>query len=294
MLSRKRKFLLFPLILLIILTGNYTIMVNKNINDIGLSLLQCIKKIKGEEVDVAALETVETAIIAHSLWDALLKKHVALSGSVDYKGFMADKNQLQQYLDLLSNNPPAKNWSTEDQLAYWINAYNAFTVKLIIDHYPVQSIKKIDGTLPIIKSPWDIKFFKIGGIDFDLNTIEHVILRKQFEEPRIHFAINCASVSCPNLRKEAFTAAVLETQLEEQATIFINNPIKNKISKDRLQLSPLFDWFKSDFTKEQDLLAFLQPYTTVSLHSDIPLEYLDYDWNLNEVAAMNEATLASF
>jgi len=134
----------------------------------------------------------------------------------------------------------------------------------------------------MVNSSWDIKFFKIGGVDFDLNTIEHRILRKHFDEPRIHFAINCASISCPRLRNEAFIAEKLEEQLNIQAHYFMNNPINNRITEDEITLSPIFNWFKSDFTKRGDLLSYIQNYTDVKLNAEIPLVYQEYNWNLNE------------
>jgi hypothetical protein len=143
----------------------------------------------------------------------------------------------------LVNNPPdKKEWSESAQLAYWINVYNAFTIKLIIDHYPVESIKDIGSKIqvPFINSPWDIKLIEIEGKKYDLNNVEHSILRKDFEEPRIHFAIVCASFSCPKLRREAFTAEKLEEQLQEQAVDFINDPAKNSISKNKAEVSKIF------------------------------------------------------
>ena len=221
-----------------------------NINDIGLKVLSWVKKVKGESVDVAALDKANTPTLQHLEWTSLLQKHVSDSGQVDYEGFIADSVLLNQCLAHFSKYPPGKNWTEAEKLAYWINAYNIFTIKLIVDHYPLKSIKDIGDGLPMINSPWDIKFFKIGNIDFDLNTIEHEILRKQFNEPRIHFAINCASISCPKLRTEAFTAQKLEAQLEEQTTDFINNPDKNSINDKETKLSKIFDWFQSDFTKK--------------------------------------------
>ena len=137
---------------------------------------------------------------SHEDWTALLSVHVSEAGFADYRGFQRDSIKLDQYLEKLSNHPPNQDkWSEEEQLAYWINAYNAYTVKLILMHYPVRSIKDIGSSIqiPFVNSPWDIKFIQIGDKKLDLNNIEHSILRKEFEEPRIHFAINCASFSCP-------------------------------------------------------------------------------------------------
>lgn len=255
---------------------------NTNLNDIGMSFFQWIKKMKGAKVDLSLLNKEESKVIEHELWNQLLVELVSPEGAVNYKGFIAEKDRFQQYLDLLSTYPPAKNWTEAEQIAYWINAYNAFTVKLIIDHYPLKSIKDIGGNVPMVNSSWDIKFFKIGGVDFDLNTIEHRILRKHFDEPRIHFAINCASISCPRLRNEAFIAEKLEEQLNIQAHYFMNNPINNRITEDEITLSPIFNWFKSDFTKRGDLLSYIQNYTDVKLNAEIPLVYQEYNWNLNE------------
>jgi hypothetical protein len=138
---------------------------------------------------------VQAMPVSHASFTDLLKKHVAASGKVNYKGFIRDSLQLNQYLELLSDNPPQNSWSREDQLAYWINAYNAFTLQLIIRNYPLKSIKDIGSRIkiPFVNTPWDIKFIRIGKRKFDLNNIEHDILRGKFKEPRIHFAIVCAS-----------------------------------------------------------------------------------------------------
>jgi len=253
-----------------------------NINDIGLKALSWVKKIKGDAVDLEEIQLPNSPTVTHDRWNILLQKHVTASGSVNYAGFKNDNILFEEYLNDLTKHPPGKNWSEKEQLVYWINAYNAFTVKLIIDHYPLKSIKDIGDGLPMISSPWDLKFFKIGETDFDLNTIEHEILRKQFEEPRIHFAINCASFSCPRLRNEAFTAEQIESQLEDQTRYFINNPDKNIIAKDKVQLSKIFDWFESDFKKQKPIADYIQQYTSVNLSEDFETEYLDYDWNLNE------------
>ena len=221
--------------------------------------------------------------ISHELWDSLVKKYASTDGKVNYQGFIQDSVQFNSYLKLLKNNHPnPQNWNEKEQLAYWINAYNAFTVKLIVDHYPLKSIKDIKKGLPFINSVWDIKFIKIEDATYDLNNIEHSILRKNFEEPRIHFAINCASVSCPNLRNEAFTVEKLEDQLTEQAKLFLKDQGKNIITADKVELSNLFSWFKKDFKKKGNLIAYLNKYAPVQINKNAKIDYLDYDWNLNE------------
>lgn len=252
-----------------------------NINDIALKTLGFIKKAKGDSVNLSALKTKESNMIKHEEWTVLLNKHVAENGDVDYKGFQNDIVSFNVYLNALSHHPPGKNWTKNDKLAYWINVYNAFTVKLILDYYPLSSIKDISSGLPMINSPWDIKFFKIGDVDFDLNTVEHEILRKEFEEPRIHFAINCASFSCPKLRNEAFESAKLEKQLNEQAKEFIFNPDKNTLSSNQAELSKIFLWFESDFKPVGGVPVFIQKYKPdYNLNSKI--SYKDYNWSLNQ------------
>ena len=222
---------------------------------------------------------------SHKLWDELLKKHVDGKGMVDYEGFIQDKEKLQQYLDQLSNTPPdPESWSEAEQLAYWINAYNAFTVKLIVDFYPVESIEDLHPTegIPTINTVWHKKFFKIGGEESSLDEIEHQILRKQFQEPRIHFAINCASFSCPPLRQESFTSKDLNSQLEEQAVRFINDPKHNKFNPDGAQLSKIFSWFEGDFTKNGNLIDYLNRYAKPKLNQNTPINFLEYDWKLNK------------
>jgi hypothetical protein len=218
-------------------------------------------------------------------WTLLLKKHVSESGKVNYKGFIKDSLELNTFLSALSHNPPdTKTWSKEAQLAYWINAYNAYTVQLVLRHYPLKSIKEIGSRIqiPFVNTPWDLKFITIGKNLYDLNNLEHGILRK-FGEPRIHFAINCASFSCPKLRNEAYTAARLNEQLDDQAKMYINNPAVNSISEHEAQVSKLFSWFSGDFeTFGQTVSDFINLYSKVKITKNTKVSYKDYNWNLNE------------
>ena len=247
--------------------------------------------------DASTFQVNEKTRFDHSLFDELLKEHVTKEGDVNYQGFLADQAQLDQYLELLSNNPPnKKTWSEEEQLAYWINAYNAFTVKLILNHYPVKSIKDIKKGIPFVNGVWDIEFFKIGGKEMNLNEIEHGIIREEFEEPRIHFAVNCASFSCPHLRNEAFVAERLDEQLTDQTRVFLADTRKNKIeNSDKIYLSKIFQWYSTDFTNKgffsrlfggkgrtENLINYIQPFVEESLNKDTEIEFLDYNWNLNE------------
>jgi hypothetical protein len=222
--------------------------------------------------------------VPHAPLTALLKKHVAADGQVNYKGIIRDSLQLNQYLKQLSDNPPQNKWSREDQLAYWINAYNAFTLQLIIRNYPLKSIKDIGSKvkIPFVNTPWDIKFVRIGKEKFDLNNIEHSILRGKFKEPRIHFAIVCASVSCPRLLNEAYTGSRVNQQLEEQARDFINDKSRNKVTANAAQLSQIFNWFRGDFTRNGTLTEFINKYSRIKINKNARITYLDYDWGLNE------------
>lgn len=226
-----------------------------------------------------------TKPVSHEQWNQLLKKYVTTDGKVNYKGFLKDSIELNKYLQLLSDNPPDESaWSSQEQLAYWINAYNAFTIKLILKYYPIKSIKDIGSSIqiPFVNTPWDVKFINIGKEKMDLNNIEHGVIRKKFHEPRIHFSIVCASRSCPKLRNEAFTADRLEEQLTAQAKDFLSDSFRNKVSADELQLSKILDWYSMDFPKGEKFIEFLNKYSPVRINKNANITYLDYNWNLNE------------
>lgn len=221
--------------------------------------------------------------ISHATWDTLLQKHVDADGWVDYAGFLDDRAQFDQYTKLLSDNHPnERNWSRDERMAYWINAYNAFTVQLILDHYPVKSIKDIKKGIVFVNTVWDIKFIEIEGNKYDLNNIEHGILRKRWDDYRIHFAVNCASYSCPRLRNEAFTAANLEQLLDDQARLFINDTRKNNTSTG--QLSSIFKWYSGDFKKgDNTVRKIVNQYADKPIPANTDISYMDYGWSLNDI-----------
>ncbi len=210
----------------------------------------------------------------HDYFNDLLKKYVTADGTVNYKGFKADDHLLEDYLSQLKNNPVNSDWTKKEKLAYWINAYNAFTIKLIVDNYPISSIQKLDGG-----KPWDRKWIKIGDKTYSLNNIENDIIRPQFNEPRIHFAVNCAAKSCPPLSNSAWTPANLEEKFETATKKFINNSQYNAIDKNGATVSKIFDWYKEDFG---DLTAFLNKYSDVQIKSGGKIKFMDYNWGLNE------------
>ncbi|MCC6411567.1 MAG: DUF547 domain-containing protein [Saprospiraceae bacterium] len=221
---------------------------------------------------------------SHERWDALLKKHVREDGRVDYRGFQRDSQELNRYLKTLEYTPPdSEAWTTHEQMAYWINAYNAFTIQLVIRHYPVESIKDIKRGVTFVNTVWDIKFIRIGGKSYDLNNIEHGILRKDFKDARIHAALNCASVSCPPLRREAFTATNLHQQLDAAMRSFVNDPARNRIAAGKAEISEIFKWFDGDFVRDAgSVKAYINRYAKSPVGDKTSLNYLPYDWNLNE------------
>lgn len=210
----------------------------------------------------------------HALWTHQLQTYVDDEGNVNYAQWKNDSSGLEDYIQNLESNPPQKYWTKGDSLAYFINAYNAVTVKLILDNYPLKSIRKLI-------TPWRFKRFRLGDKKVSLGHIEHQILRKM-NEPRIHFAINCASASCPRLQKQAFVSHRLDKQLEEVTRTFINDTTKNQISAEALKLSKIFFWFGSDFGNREDRRAFIQKYTSVALLPKAKIGFLPYDWSLNE------------
>ena len=232
---------------------------------------QPTKEVQGELMAVDPSEV----IVDHSVWDGLLKKHVDNFGRVDYKGFQKDKAQLTEYLTMLSKQQPKERWSVQELLAYYINTYNAYTVNLILENYPVKSIKDING-------PWTKGIVPIGDTDLSLGGIENGILRKM-NEPRIHFAINCASYSCPKLLNEAFVPSKIDRQLERVTKEFINSD-KNDIRSQNPKLSSIFDWYRKDFivNGKVDVIAYINRYSDTKITLETSIEYKNYDWNLNE------------
>ncbi|MDC0304135.1 DUF547 domain-containing protein [Flavobacteriales bacterium] len=217
----------------------------------------------------------------HSPWSELLVAYVDSTGWVNYKGFVQDSVKLNAYLTNLSKCTPSAKWKEEEKLAYWINVYNAFTVKLIVEHYPVASIKDIKKGIPFINSVWEMDFFKIGGEDYNLSNVEHDILRKGFNEPRIHFAIVCGSKSCPRLLNEAYEAEKLGYQLMIQTRNFMDDNSKNEIEVEEIRISSIFKWFEKDFTQGFTIQEFIRPYSKRDFLSSAKVKYLSYDWDLN-------------
>ena len=232
-----------------------------------------IKKPSSSPIKKLGLKDEQKTADQRKIWNQLLQKHVSFEGKVNYAGFINDKQKLNTYLDYLKKNEPDANADLNSKLAYWMNAYNAFTVKLIIDHLPLESIKDI-------KDPWGQRFFQIGSKWYNLNEIEHKILRKM-NEPRIHFGINCASISCPKLLNKAFTPSNVQNELEILTASFINDATKNTISSNQVIISKIFDWFAKDFKKNESILHFLNRYAQNQIATGAKIKYKEYNWNLN-------------
>jgi hypothetical protein len=230
-------------------------------------------------VSVVSTTLHATGSFDHSLFSKVLKDHV-VNGTVDYAGIKEDK-RFDQYLAALSKVDPYEIKDDTARLVFWINAYNAFTIKLINDHYPVQSIRDIvQGEA----GPWDIVWIDLGGKKYSLNHIEHEIIRKEHNEPRIHFALVCAAKSCPPLRSEAYVAGRLDRQLDDNARVFLFNRTHNRFdeSSGTLYLSEIFSWFGEDFVERY---GSAQQYvlSVLGLADVRPAEvkYIQYDWRLN-------------
>jgi len=248
---------------------------------------------------------------SHAAWNALLHKHVVLisdckASQVRYADFAKDRAPLKSYLDTVSKVSEAefKSWSKTQQMAFLINAYNAFTVEKILTRYP--DLKSIRDFGTVFGNPWKDKFFTLFGHESYLDQIEHEMLRAKgvYNEPRVHFAVNCASIGCPMLREEAYVADRLDAQLEEQARRFLSDRSRNRYSAERnqLEVSKIFDWFKEDWTSgykgigaDQTPVASREQFFAryAKALADRPddqakiagekagLAFLDYDWGLN-------------
>jgi len=239
----------------------------------------------------------------HTIWDDMLSAHVRViddgqATQVDYNGFKAERKRLGSYLEMLSNikHDSFEQWPYADKLAFLINAYNAWTVELILTAYPdLVSIKELGG---LFQSPWEKEFIPLFNKKVTLDHIEHDLIRgsQGFNEPRIHFAVNCASIGCPALRDEAYAAENLDRQLEQQTSLFLSDKSRNYLDDSTLYVSPIFKWYRGDFETGWRSANSLREFLALYAHSlglneqqtrllktgDIKIRFLDYDWSLND------------
>jgi len=222
----------------------------------------------------------------HSLFTAVLKTHVK-NGKVNYAALKNDK-RLDRYTAFLSATNPYTIAGKQNQLAFWINAYNAFTLQIVCRNYPVKSIKDIGS---VFKSVWNQNFIRLKGREYSLNDIEHKIIRVRYNDPRIHFALVCAAKSCPPLRPEAYVGSRLDKQLNDQGKKFLRNRLLNRfnVAEKKVFLSSIFKWYRKDFPRsDRDFLVFLarfiNPEEGRAVKRDPPgweIDFLRYDWRLN-------------
>lgn len=233
-----------------------------------------------------SLATEAPASVGHDLFDSILQDRVR-AGAVDYGALKTDP-RLERYLAALAEVDPA-TLNRSNRLAHWINAYNALTLKLMTDSWPVESIRNINNG-----KPWDVPLFLPKGFSerLSLNQIEHEIIRKQFTEPRVHFALVCAAVSCPPLRSEAYQGPRLSAQLADQTTQFLRNPARNRYDAraHSLSLSPLFNWYAVDFGGAAGVPSFVAKYLATTDRDAMArfsrppsVVFSDYDWAPNTV-----------
>ena len=230
------------------------------------------------------VEKTAAAAEDHVIWAELLNKYVK-PGGVDYAGFKSEEEKLDRYLKVLEHTD-SKTLSRDEQFAYYINAYNAWTIKLILSAYPgIKSIKDL-GTF--LKSPWEKKFVRIDGDELTLDDIEHHILRPRFKDPRVHFAINCSAASCPPMSSQPYWGSSLDLQLDQATRSFINDPNSYRLEGNAFYVSRIFKWFAEDFN--HDVVGFYLKYARDDLKKKLTakkdaleLKYLHYDWSLNDV-----------
>lgn len=251
---------------------------------------------------VRAQQPVTTpSTVDHSAFTELLQTYVNDDGMVDYAALQeAHDDALMPYLQMLAETDPSA-LDREARLAFWINTYNALTLKLIADHYPVESIKDITPaggpSIPKLNAPWFVEVGEVAGQMRTLDEVEHEIIRKRFDEPRIHFALVCAAVSCPRLRQEAYTGARLDAQLDEQARTFLHASAKNQIpaGAETIRLSRIFQWFEEDFGDDTAAVQrYLAPHFDGTVQQRLQqaayaVDYLDYDWRLNDQERTTQA-----
>ena len=235
-----------------------------------------------------------TATVDHGVWDRLLKKHVIVRGGranlLRYASFTAaDRAALNAYIARLEKTPISR-YSRREQLAYWLNLYNALTVKVVLDRYPVRSIRDIDISPGLFADgPWGKKLLTIEGQAVSLDDIEHRILRPIWRDPRIHYAVNCASIGCPDLFPEAITASNADAYLTRGARDYINDPRGAVVKDGRLTVSSIYKWFREDFgDTEAGVIAHLKRYANPKLAASLKgittISRHRYDWSLNDAA----------
>lgn len=232
-----------------------------------------------------------TKAIDHSAFSKLLKTYVKPQkdglNRVNYKAFKSRQSALKSYIKSLEKQI-VTNLSANEQFAFWANLYNAITIDVVLDAYPVQSIKDIDISPGLFSNgPWGKKLVRIEGTEISLDDIEHQILRKVYKDPRVHYAVNCASIGCPNVQTEAFKGAILDEQLNQAAIDYINSNRGIIVKNNEIAVSKIYSWFKKDFgNSNSGVLAHLKKYAKKELRVKLAkigsIDSTFYDWTLND------------
>jgi hypothetical protein len=248
-----------------------------------------------EEFSMFAAENPQSLItIDHTAWGEILSRYLIVNpisiNRFDYRRITpADRAKLQSYLARLQTVNPA-TLAAAEQHAYWINFYNSLTVEVILEHYPVQSIRDISSGW-FKPGPWDLKLVTVKGQKLSLNNIEHDILRKYWKEPRVHYALNCASLGCPDLAVRSYSGSALDAELDAAARAFVNHPRGVYLKNDRLILSSIYDWYRKDFNGGTDgaiiasVRKYADPQLAVQLGHQSLISGYQYDWRLNAPGA---------
>ena len=226
--------------------------------------------------------------VPHKTWDDFLRQYLTYQDGVavvDYTAAVSEADALQDYLDYLAQ-VPVHSLNRTEQLVFWFNLYNALTVKVVLDNYPVSSIKDISSGL-FSSGPWQDKLIVVAAKQLSLNDIEHRILRPIWQDMRIHYAVNCASISCPNLMMQAFSADQVEQMLEDAATAYINHPRGVTVKNGRLEVSSIYNWYAVDFgTSDAAIIAHFKQYANPELRAQLQgitsLADDHYNWSLND------------
>ena len=276
----------------------------------GILMIVMIANVVGQATS-DTLTTVSDEGFSYSHFATVLNTYVNDQGMVDYKELTANRESLDRFAEQIAELSPTayQTWNDKEKIALWINAYNAFTLKLIIDNYPIKSsfaasLRFPKNSIRQIPGHWKKVTFIVMGKEMTLNDIEHNTLRKDFNEPRIHMALVCAAMGCPPLLNEPYTGERLDEQFADRTNALLSDPEKFHIDrvKKQVYLSPIFKWFEDDFMKtygtdekfekfskgKRAVLNFISPFlsdtdrTFLIETEKFSIEYLDYDWSLNE------------
>jgi hypothetical protein len=210
---------------------------------------------------------------SHAAWENLLKNNVNVQGNVNYEGFKRSKSELESYLTHLKEAAPVDEWTKEAKMAYWLNAYNAYIVKTVVDNYPIKSIKDVKGA-------FDNKVVLVGEKTYSLNDVEGML--RKMKDPRVHFGLTKGAMSSPKLSQIAFTEENLEKRLDALAINFLNDRAKNQIATEAIKISEIFKTYSKDFPSKGGFIEFLNTYAREDIGAKAKISYMEFNWNLNK------------